>query len=249
MHSGSAFSSAALLAALLVPGAVPTASAAAADNANGMAEAGLATTLPTGDDARPRSPLVPDLADLSGGPERFSEGLDRYRTVSLAPGPLPLSSRFGWRSDPLGRGARFHFGVDIPARSGAAVRAVSAGRVVFSGWAGGYGNLVVIDHGGGVRSRYGHLERALVAAGDPVGKGAAIGAVGSTGRATGPHLHYEVRVGGMAVDPLHAAMRGPAELAWPESEVPSEVASADIAPHWSWRAADQADMLPEPFIR
>ncbi|MFM9937489.1 MAG: M23 family metallopeptidase [Novosphingobium sp.] len=246
------------MASLLVAAALPSAAASGAEaGAGSTVEAGNKATLPTGEDARPRGPLAPELADFvadfAAGPHISSAwlagGPGGYHALSLAPGPLHLSSRFGWRSDPLDRGARFHAGVDIPARAGAAVRAVQAGRVVFSGWAGGYGNLVVIDHGDGVRSRYGHLERVLVAAGDPVGTGTEIGAVGSTGRSTGPHLHYEVRVGGTAIDPLRAAMQVPDEplrdLVWPESNVPL----ADVAPRWSWRDADEVDVLPVPVIR
>jgi murein DD-endopeptidase MepM/ murein hydrolase activator NlpD len=88
-----------------------------------------------------------------------------------------------------------------------AVRSVHAGRVAVAGWdPGGYGKLVVVDHGGGLTSWYAHLSSIGVAAGAVVGAGARIGRVGSTGRSTGPHLHLEIRVGGAATDPLGAFM-------------------------------------------
>ena len=105
----------------------------------------------------------------------------------------------------------------------------------------------MIDHGGGVRSRYGHLERVLVAAGDPVATGQKIGEIGSTGRSTGPHLHYEVRMGRVAIDPLHAAMRIPSgsEPAWPERDL----GETEAAPRWSWMSDPRDSALPAPAIR
>lgn len=109
--------------------------------------------------------------------------------------------------------------------------------------------MVEIDHGGGVHSRYGHLERASVAVGDLVSMRALVGAIGSTGRATGPHLHYEVRVAGMAVDPLRAAMTvretGMPDLVWPGDGVEP----AEALRRWSWQAEDRNVALPEPVIR
>ncbi|RTL82820.1 MAG: M23 family metallopeptidase [Hyphomicrobiales bacterium] len=133
------------------------------------------------------------------------EGL--RRALPMAPlrkplsGPLQMTSTFGYRADPfLGRPA-LHSGVDLRDDYGAPVRATAAGVVAFAGPQGGYGNLVEIDHGGGVSTRYGHLSAIDVGPGQPVAPGAAIGRVGSTGRSTGPHLHYEVRMDGEAVDP------------------------------------------------
>lgn len=213
------------------------------------ADGGADTALPTGEDARPRAPLFGERAEVSVPPQPLEPAPAAQGYRSLSPGALPLSSRFGWRGDPIDGSVRFHAGVDIPARAGATVRAVRAGRVVYSGWAGGYGNLVVIDHGGGVTSRYGHLERAYVAVGAPVGTGDRIGEVGSTGRSTGPHLHYEVRRGGVAIDPLRAVMRvstgiGP-DLAWSgmEGEAP------EVAPRLAWSSDGGADVLPAPAIR
>lgn len=116
-------------------------------------------------------------------------------------GPLQPTSSFGYRADPfLGRPA-LHSGVDLRDRYGAPVRTAAGGVVAAAGPRGGYGNLVEIDHGDGVSTRYGHLSEIDVAPGQPVKPGATIGRVGSTGRSTGPHLHYEVRIDGEAVDP------------------------------------------------
>lgn len=112
-----------------------------------------------------------------------------------------LTSSFGERHDPIEGDVRAHAGLDLAAPAGTPVRAAGPGVVVRAGDAGGYGNMVVIDHGGGVTTRYAHLARADVKPGDHVAAGAAIGAVGQTGRTTGPHLHFEVRRDGQPVDP------------------------------------------------
>lgn len=113
-----------------------------------------------------------------------------------------ISSRFGRRADPFHRTARMHYGIDIPGRAGTPVQAAETGVVRFAGRAGGYGNLVEIVHADGLATRYGHLERILVPAGTPVARGETIALMGSTGRSTGSHLHFELRADGRAVDPL-----------------------------------------------
>jgi peptidoglycan hydrolase-like protein with peptidoglycan-binding domain len=108
--------------------------------------------------------------------------------------------------DPFGpRGAKFHAGIDLPAPKGTPVYAARAGRVVYSGWAdAGYGFLVVVSHGKGERTFYAHLSRIDVRTGVWVDGGVRVGLVGATGDATGPHLHFEVRVRGAVIDPLRA---------------------------------------------
>lgn len=108
----------------------------------------------------------------------------------------PITSGFGprWGS--------FHYGLDIAAGLGTPIRAAAAGRVIYAGWYGGFGNFVVIDHGGGLATTYGHQTQIVVALGDQVAQGQLIGYVGSTGFSTGPHLDFEVRVNGQPVDPL-----------------------------------------------
>lgn len=127
-------------------------------------------------------------------------------------GPLlgtpEISSSFGIRTDPfLGRPA-LHAGVDFRDEIGATVRATAAGRVAFAGFAGGYGSMVEVDHGNGLSSRYAHLSRIEVAEGQMLGKGGVVGQVGATGRATGPHLHYEIRIDREAVDPVRFLRAG-----------------------------------------
>jgi murein DD-endopeptidase MepM/ murein hydrolase activator NlpD len=122
-----------------------------------------------------------------------------YRTPVL--GEIELSSGFGVRTDPfLGRPA-MHTGLDFRASTGDPVRATANGRVVSAGWAGGYGRMVEIDHGNGLSTRYGHMSRINVKVGQQIHIGQIVGEVGSTGRSTGPHLHYETRIDGEAVDP------------------------------------------------
>ncbi|WP_031295054.1 M23 family metallopeptidase [Sphingobium ummariense] len=115
---------------------------------------------------------------------------------------LSLTSNFGVRSDPFNGGARMHKGIDIPGPMGTPIYATADGIVSRSGWASGYGNLVQISHGSGMETRYGHMSKLLVAPNSYVHRGQVIGLMGSTGRSTGSHLHYEVRVDGQAINPI-----------------------------------------------
>lgn len=138
--------------------------------------------------------------------EQLREELDVRRVVlesvpALWPVRGILSSGFGVRTSPFTDTPVFHHGLDIVARPGAGVRAAAAGRVVRSGYESLYGNVVVLDHGNGYRTLYAHLAERAAAAGDVVQKGDSIGTVGDTGRTTGPHLHYEVHLNGLAVNP------------------------------------------------
>ena len=131
----------------------------------------------------------------------FERGLNRVPLRTPSAG-ASISSGFGARTDPfLGRPA-FHAGLDFEGDLGEPVKATAAGRVVSAGWSGGYGNMVEIDHGGGLTTRFGHLSAIAAQPGEEVRIGTVIGRVGSTGRSTGPHIHYETRVDGEAVDPL-----------------------------------------------
>jgi murein DD-endopeptidase MepM/ murein hydrolase activator NlpD len=179
--------------------------------------------------ATPRSgvggPFVPVKLPADAGPfERQLQRINASRvqmqrlnaTLALVPyrkpviGEVEFTSGFGVRNDPfLGRPA-MHTGLDFRAATGDPVRVTANGKVVSSGWAGGYGRMVEIDHGNGLSTRYGHLSEINVKVGDVVKIGQLIGAVGSTGRSTGPHLHYETRIDGDAVDPqkfLRAGVR------------------------------------------
>jgi len=108
----------------------------------------------------------------------------------------PITSPFGWRW------GRMHTGIDLGAAYGTPIAAAASGAVIYADWLGGYGNLTVIDHGGGLATAYAHQSRIAVSVGESVAQGQIIGYVGSTGHSTGPHLHFEVRVNGEPVDPL-----------------------------------------------
>ncbi len=166
------------------------------------------------------APMISDELDRLGGGKgammtSMPPAADGYRAAATrataayrASGPLAVmpvdgrqTSDFGPRVDPMKGGHGYHTGLDIAAPMGTAVHASGDGVVVRAGTAGGYGNMVVIDHGGGVETRYAHLSEMAVQVGDRVAAGAVVGGVGSTGRSTGPHLHFEVRRDGSAVDP------------------------------------------------
>lgn len=112
-----------------------------------------------------------------------------------------ITSSFGERKNPMGAGDDFHPGLDIAADEGTPITAAAPGRVISAGPDGGYGNLIVVDDGNGVTTRYGHCSQIFARVGDTVAPGQTIGAVGSTGHSTGPHLHFEVRVNDNPVDP------------------------------------------------
>jgi murein DD-endopeptidase MepM/ murein hydrolase activator NlpD len=113
-----------------------------------------------------------------------------------------VSSPFGIRTSPGGRGSRVHPGMDIAAPRGARVEAAAAGRVRYAGGSRGYGRMVVVDHGGDLKTVYAHLSTIFASEGQWVKRGDLLGTVGTTGNTTGPHLHYEVRFRGEAIDPM-----------------------------------------------
>ncbi|WP_245308515.1 M23 family metallopeptidase [Aurantimonas sp. 22II-16-19i] len=153
---------------------------------------------------------VPASDAFEASVAELDAALDQLQRVSAVARELPferpmpgsrVTSTFGVRADPfLGRKA-LHAGIDFAEAQGTAIHATAPGTVTKAGNFGGYGNMVEIDHGNGISTRYGHMARVTVDVGQTVGRGATIGAVGSTGRSTGPHLHYEVRRDGVAVDP------------------------------------------------
>lgn len=139
----------------------------------------------------------------------FEEIIDlaakKDRILEVVPSRWPtwgrVSSNYGWRRDPFTGRRAWHTGVDIAAPTGRSVVAAAEGRVVFTGWNGNYGKCIIIRHDFGFETVYGHLSRILVNVGDRVKKAQKIGEIGSTGRSTGPHLHYEVRRYGKVVNP------------------------------------------------
>lgn len=151
------------------------------------------------------------LATLTAKMNRIEEDLRSYEAILRERGYTPtvwpvdgtLEGGFGGRRNPFGgSGYEFHSGQDIEAPWGAPVVAGASGRVSFVGWQNGYGQLVVVDHGGGLTTRYGHLSHIDVEVNQAVSRAQLLGKVGSTGRSTGPHLHYEVRINDQAVNPL-----------------------------------------------
>jgi murein DD-endopeptidase MepM/ murein hydrolase activator NlpD len=178
----------------------------------------------TGAQRRTVATQVAQMEDLSAAEESQLEGLIQERQRELAaqrraagitgsvetgggsgsfswPVTGTITSPFGWRSNPFGGSPEFHQGLDIAAPTGTTVTAAGGGTVIMAQWYGGYGNYILIDHGGGYSTGYGHLSAIYVSNGQGVKRGQAIGAVGSTGASTGPHLHFEVRIDGKPVDP------------------------------------------------
>jgi murein DD-endopeptidase MepM/ murein hydrolase activator NlpD len=147
-----------------------------------------------------------------GGPENAASETDvnivksniaAENMPSIYPVEGRLTSNFGYRTNPFGGvSSEFHPGQDIAAPNGTPVIAPADGEVVFSGWQRGYGNIVIIEHGGGLSTRYAHLSESDVLVKQLVKRGEKIGKVGSTGRSTGAHLHYEVRVDNKSVNPM-----------------------------------------------
>ena len=133
--------------------------------------------------------------------ERLNKTLVTVPVRKPVGGEIDLTSPFGVRMDPFMHEAAMHTGLDFRGAIGDPIHATAAGVVSSAGWSGGYGKMVEIDHGNGLSTRYGHLSAIEVSVGDTVRIGQVIGRLGSTGRSTGPHLHYETRIGGEAVDP------------------------------------------------
>ena len=182
-------------------------SAAAADIAAPLraAEAAKTGTSDNGDEEFHQ--LFASWQALDTGSSSTAAPVRRSGPVSI-PSLIPvtssrtMSSGFGLRVHPVLGGLRAHKGIDLPAPTGTPIHATADGVVGRADWFSGYGLYVQLEHGGNMETRYGHMSRIAVAEGQTVHKGDVIGYVGSTGRSTGPHLHYEVRVAGEAVNPL-----------------------------------------------
>jgi murein DD-endopeptidase MepM/ murein hydrolase activator NlpD len=165
--------------------------------------------------------VIPDLTVLSIEPVAHAE-----------------SSGFGWRDDPIRHTRRFHAGTDFRGKAGTPVLAAGNGVVVFCGRLGGYGNAVDIDHGGGVVTRYAHLRRIDTKKGAAITAGDAIGQVGATGRATGPHLHFEVRLDGAPVSPIAAMSVAALQR---ESPLAGRLAALSLSPELQAAAESEVD--------
>ncbi len=164
----------------------------------------------------PFSELAENEAD-----ETTIEGQLKTIEATINPSYLPtmwahlgkINNEFGYRRNPFGgRGYEFHSGMDIDGNRGDLVAAPANGVVVTAGWEGGYGNLIEVDHGNGLTTRYGHLSKVGVQVGDTIQRGQLIGLIGSTGRSTGPHLHYEVRLNDKPINPRRFLPPEPAEI-------------------------------------
>lgn len=161
---------------------------------NAEREAYLRAVQELEESSRRLTQLIQQMQSSSGKPR---QGTGRF----IWPASGPVTSSFGMRYHPILQENRMHTGIDIGAPYGAAVKAADDGTVIYAGWMGGYGQVVVIDHGGGYSTLYAHLSSILVGKGG-VRQGQTIARVGSTGWSTGPHLHFEVRVNGNPQNPL-----------------------------------------------
>jgi murein DD-endopeptidase MepM/ murein hydrolase activator NlpD len=181
-------------------------------------------TTPTAAQPAQGGPFIPVSIDPKAGAFeaavfRIQPKISQFARLKKAVHALPLrrpmpagdgdmTSNFGYRIDPFTRSPAMHSGIDFKAEHGSTVRSAGAGRVVTADYSGGYGNMVEIDHGNDIFTRYGHMSVILVSEGQVIQPGTVIGRVGSTGRSTGPHLHYETRIGSEAVDPARFIRAG-----------------------------------------
>jgi len=157
----------------------------------------------------PAPSVIKRSPDTISIPLNNTEPESRYTEQPTTSTSVRVGSLYGYRVDPFTRRAKFHTGVDIKARWGDPVGASAAGVVTYAGWFSGYGNWVVVDHGGGITTHYAHLSSFDVFVGDRVERGTIVGRAGSTGRATSPHLHYEVRIDGNPVNPFQTIALDP----------------------------------------
>jgi murein DD-endopeptidase MepM/ murein hydrolase activator NlpD len=168
------------------------------------------TPRPSGQGGPARPVSAEGLATLEAKTAKLERDMRMYEDFLRSRGVVPsiwpvfgkLESGVGGRRNPFtGRGHEYHEGQDIDAAWGTPVEAAASGKITIAGWQRGYGNVVYVDHGSGFSTRYGHLSKINVAVGQAVTTGDILGLVGSTGRSTGPHLHYEVRINNQPVDP------------------------------------------------
>ncbi|MCU0891736.1 MAG: M23 family metallopeptidase [Sandarakinorhabdus sp.] len=173
----------------------------------------------------------PQVRDLQADARRRATLAASFAQI---PAFLPVatpqkSSSFGYRRDPFRRSGAFHAGLDLTGATGDAIHAAADGVVVRAGWWGGYGKVVVIDHGNGIETRYGHMTRFHVREGERIRQGQVIGGMGSTGRSTGTHLHFEIRLDGRPIDPQPFIELASFGLNAPLRAQPAMVAPINIA--------------------
>ena len=166
------------------------------------ADAGNGSSSRKSDGGQTQTPSPAEGKVRKEGPSGATHGpVDAEGPPSL-PVEGVVSSRYGMRKHPIYATDRFHRGVDLAAPAGTEIRPVRKGKVIFSGQRAGYGNMVIVDHGNGLISKYAHNKENLVKKGDEVDENSVIATVGSTGLSTGPHVHFEVRYHGESLDPL-----------------------------------------------
>jgi len=210
-------------------GPQPTDSAKASDAAKKL-EAAQPQVIPPSLQAAVIPP-PPNVVKLSSNsisiPAEKATADSKFEQKPIVASQATVGSDYGFRRDPFTRRARFHAGVDIKARLGDPVGASQRGVVEFAGWYHGYGNLIIVGHGGGVRTHYAHLSSFDVEVGARVERGTIIGRAGSTGRATSPHLHYEVRVDGIALNPFQALALDPSSEYFKQAKSPEVATGRD----------------------
>lgn len=172
-----------------------------------MVAAGLMCAMTMGATAAQAAPADAQFSSLFSAWTKLDGPAATARQVAAVPSRKPvddirLTSNFGVRNDPFNGSHRMHQGIDIPGALGTPIYATADGIVSRAQWAGGYGNLVEINHGNGLQTRYGHMSKLIALPNQRVVRGQLIGLMGSTGRSTGSHLHYEVRIAGAAVSPI-----------------------------------------------
>ncbi len=164
-------------------------------------------------------PFIPlgSAQALAAAMQEADQAFERIERVKAEAARLPLirplpgadmTSNFGSRRDPFLGSLAFHAGIDFRSPTGSDIRPTAPGVVTVAGWSGGYGNMVEVDHGNGITTRYGHMSRIIARVGDKVTRDTVIGEVGSTGRSTGPHLHYETRLNGAPLNPINYIAAG-----------------------------------------
>ena len=215
-----------MCSALLLIMSAP-ARAASEEAVRPRAEQPLAT-LPTGDAGEVRAALLAWEAPILPASARLEPPITLDR----------VGSRFGLRSDPFRSTPRLHSGLDLPGVAGTPVRAAADGVVARAQRAGSYGKLVTIDHGEGLETRYAHLSAIVVSSGTSVRRGDVVGLIGSTGRSTGAHLHFEVRIDGRADDPLERI----------GATIPGAVSARPVSSRWAGWGAATLDRLPSSRI-
>jgi murein DD-endopeptidase MepM/ murein hydrolase activator NlpD len=189
----------------------------------------LLATLHMSHAAPPSMVLIDRVLDAAG------DEVPNLSVLTTEPVARTESSGYGWREDPINKRAKFHHGTDYRGKRGTPVLAAGNGTVIFAGHRGGYGRVVFIDHGNGVITRYAHLKRIEVKVGDTLTAGQQLGQLGSSGRTTGAHLHFEVRLTGRSVDPNTAMIVADIMR---ENPAAGRLAAYALAPELQERAHD-----------